>query len=131
MMGLLHVNSAHSFDGSVQAVCDFILSDNHSRVRGKLIVDHSPIIHRLRLSMLSRKFSRDEIGRRGAEIYQSKLRQALEPSCLGQFVAIDVESGAYEVADEADEASRRLWARSPEAQILIERVGHKAAFHAY
>ncbi len=42
-----------------------------------------------------------------------------------------VDSGEYEVADEAAEASDQLWARLPEAQILIERVGHRAAFHAY
>jgi len=55
----------------------------------------------------------------------------MEPCCDGQFVAIDVQSGEYEVAAEAEEASGRLWARCPQAQILIERVGHRAAFHAY
>jgi hypothetical protein len=81
--------------------------------------------------MTVRKLDRDEIGRRGSHIYQSKLRSILEPKCSGQFVAIDVESEEYEVADEADEASNLLWERIPNAQILIERVGHRAAFHAY
>ncbi len=77
--------------------------------------------------MAARRLDRDEIGRRGSEIYRSKLRAVLEPNCDGKFVAIDVESEEYEV----DEASDRLWERMPDAQILIERVGHRAAFHAY
>lgn len=81
--------------------------------------------------MAVRRLDRDEIGRRGSEIYRSKLRAVLERDCDGKFVAIDVESEEYEVADEADEASDRLWERMPDAQILIERVGHRAAFHAY
>ena len=80
---------------------------------------------------MNRTLERDEIGRLGSEIYRSQLRKILEPRCDGQFVAIDVQSGEYEVAPEAEEASDRLWARRPQAQILIERVGHRAAFHAY
>lgn len=82
-------------------------------------------------SMATRRLQRDEIGRRGNEIYQSKLRALLEPQFDGKFVAIDVESGEYELADEAGDASDLLWARLPDAQILIERVGHRAAFHAF
>ena len=73
--------------------------------------------------MKKRRLEREEIGRRGNEIYQSKLRAILEPQFTGKFVAIDVESGEYEVADEAGEASDLLWVRIPDAQILIERVG--------
>lgn len=72
--------------------------------------------------MADRELDRDEIGRRGSKIYSSKLREILEPHCVGQFVAIDIDSGEYEVADEAAEASDRLWARLPDAHILIERV---------
>ncbi len=81
--------------------------------------------------MVVRRLERDEIGHRGSQIYQTKLRTILEPQFDGKFVAIDVESEEYEVADEAGEASDRLWARLPDAQILIERVGHRAAFYAY
>lgn len=81
--------------------------------------------------MTVRRLEREEIGRRGTEIYQAKLRAILEPEFDGMFVAIDVESGNYEVADEAGDASDRLWAKVPDAQILVERIGHRAAFHAY
>ncbi len=69
-----------------------------------------------------------EIGVRGEAIYASQLRMILEPQHRGQFVAIDVESEDYEVADEAHEASDRLHQRRPSAQMLVERIGYPAAF---
>ena len=77
-----------------------------------------------------RRLARDEIGDRGAAIYASKLRPLLEPQCRGQFVAIDVETEDFEVASDADMASDRLWERRPDAQILVERIGYPAVFHA-
>jgi len=73
---------------------------------------------------------REEIGERGVQIYESRLRALLEPQFRGQFVAIDVESEDYEVANDAAVASNRLWARRPDAQVLIERIGFPAAFNA-
>ncbi len=80
--------------------------------------------------MSVRRLARDEIGDRGTAIYTSKLRPLLEPQCRGQFVAIDVETEDYEVASDADAASDRLWERRPDAQILVERIGYPAVFHA-
>ena len=36
----------------------------------------------------------------------------------------------YEVDCDADVTSDRLWERRPEAQILVERIGYPAVFHA-
>ena len=80
--------------------------------------------------MSVRRLAREEIGDRGSAIYISKLRPLLEPQCRGQFVAIDVETEDYEVASDADVASDRLWERRPDAQILVERIGYPAVFHA-
>ena len=80
--------------------------------------------------MSVRRLARDEIGNRGVAIYESKLRSILEPECRGQFVAIDVETEDYEVACDGVEASDRLSNRRPDAQILVERIGYPAAFHA-
>ena len=71
-----------------------------------------------------------EVGDRGVEVYASKLRQLLEPKYHGQFVAIDVDTEDYEVANEAHEASDRLRQRHPTAQVLVERIGYPAAFFA-
>ena len=80
--------------------------------------------------MSVRRLDRDEIGDRGAAIYASKLRPILEPHCHGQFVAIDVETEDYEIGTDPDVASDRLWERRPAAQILVERIGYPAVFHA-
>lgn len=76
------------------------------------------------------KLPRQEIGQRGDEIYATVLRDILEPRCNGQFVAIDVESQDYKVADEAMDASDRLRQRHPDAQVLVTRVGFPSAFIA-
>lgn len=75
-----------------------------------------------------RRLSRETIGQRGVEIYESKLRSVLDPAFRGSFVAIDVETEDYEVADDAAEAENRLWTRHPDAQVLVERIGYPAAF---
>lgn len=69
-----------------------------------------------------------EIGERGAAIYAAKLRPILEPHSHGQFVAIDIESEDYAVANEASDASDQLRLRHPSALILVERIGYPAAF---
>ena len=78
--------------------------------------------------MPTRRLSRDEIGQRGSSIYQNRLREQFESSACGKFLAIDVETEDFELAEEAAD---RLWARIPDAQIFVERVGFAAAFHAY
>ena len=80
--------------------------------------------------MSVRRLAREEIGDRGSAIYASKLRPLLEPQHCGEFVAIDVETEDYEVSIDPDVASDRLWERRPEAQILVERIGYPAVFHA-
>lgn len=80
--------------------------------------------------MATRRLPRDEIGKRGSEIYEQHLRPTLLTSALDQFVAIDVETAEYEVADEAHLAGDRLRKRLPNAQVFIARVGHRAAFIA-
>ena len=71
-----------------------------------------------------------EISERGKTIYRSQLKASLEPAHRGQFVAIDVETEEYEVADETIDAMDRLLERIPEAQIWVERIGYPVAFHA-
>lgn len=81
--------------------------------------------------MSIRRLSREAIGERGLSIYQAKLRHQLDPSAHGKFVAIDVETEEYELAEEAADAADKLWAKCPDAQVYVERIGHAAAFHAY
>jgi hypothetical protein len=75
-----------------------------------------------------RKYSTEEQGRRGEEMYQQKVRPLVEAGNRGKIVAIDVDSGAFEVDDDIKAATRRLFARFPDAQIHFIRIGYPAVY---
>jgi hypothetical protein len=61
------------------------------------------------------RYSKEEFARRGDEIYESQVRQQVEEGNHGRIVAIDIETGAFEVADEILTATDRLFERIPDA----------------
>jgi hypothetical protein len=70
---------------------------------------------------------RDEIARLGKEIYERDIRPQVEADHFGEYVAIDVETGDWAVADGEIAALDRLRALRPEAiDVLMERVGYRA-----
>ncbi|MBI5368094.1 MAG: hypothetical protein HZA54_13725 [Planctomycetes bacterium] len=71
------------------------------------------------------RYGKDEFAQRGDGIYQSEILPKLAAGSAGKFVAIDVESGAYEVDPDELAASDRLLARIPGAQIWLRRVGSR------
>jgi hypothetical protein len=71
------------------------------------------------------RFSKQEHARRGTAIYEQQVRPQVEAGNQGKIVAIDVETGAFEVADDTLTASNRLLARCPDAQIWCVRVGRR------
>lgn len=62
----------------------------------------------------------------GDETYENQVRSQVEEGNHGEFVAIDIETGAFEVADEILTATNRLFERLPDAQPWIVRIGHRA-----
>jgi hypothetical protein len=44
-------------------------------------------------------------------------------------MAIDIATGAFEVADDIVTASEHLLARLPDAQTWFIRIGHQAVYH--
>ena len=72
------------------------------------------------------RYSKEEFARRGDEFYETQVRQHVETGNYGKIVAIDIETGAFEVADEILTATDRLFARLPDAQPWIVRIGHRA-----
>jgi hypothetical protein len=50
----------------------------------------------------------------------------VEAGNQGKIVAIDVDTGAFEVAEDTLTAADRLLARRPDAQIWSVRIGHRA-----
>jgi hypothetical protein len=54
------------------------------------------------------RYSKEEFAQRGDEIYESQIRSQVEEGNHGKIVAIDIETGAFEVADDVVTASDRL-----------------------
>jgi len=75
------------------------------------------------------RYSKEEFARRGDAIYEDKLRSTLEKGNEGKFVAIDIETGVYEVDGDELVASDRLLSRVPNAQIWLRRIGSRYARH--
>jgi hypothetical protein len=75
------------------------------------------------------RYSKEEFARRGDAIYEGELRHILENGNEGKFVAIDIETRAYEVDGDELAASDRLLARVPNAQIWLRRIGSRYARH--
>jgi hypothetical protein len=74
------------------------------------------------------RYSKDEFARRGNEIYESQVRSQVEEGNYGKIVAINIETGSFEVADTPMEAVDRLYEREPDAQPWVIRIGHRAVF---
>ena len=71
------------------------------------------------------RYSKQEHARRGGAIYEQEVRSQVEADNRGKIVAIDVDSGTFELADDTLTASERLLSRRPEAQIWCVRIGHR------
>ena len=71
------------------------------------------------------RYSKEEFARRGDEIYETQVRQQVEEGDHGKIVAIDIETGAFEVDASEIAACDRLESRYPDAQIWIVRVGSR------
>ncbi len=69
----------------------------------------------------------EEIVQLGKEIYERDIRQQVESNHFGEYVAIDVETGDWAVADNESDAAERLRTVRPGAiDVLMERVGYRA-----
>ena len=71
------------------------------------------------------RHSKEEFARRGNEIYEAQVRSKVEEGNHGKIVAIDIETGAFELAKNTMTASDRLLEQYPDAQIWCIRIGHK------
>lgn len=69
-----------------------------------------------------------DIGVVAREIYEQSIRAQVEPQHVGRMLAVDVDSGDYEVDQLAHVASERLRARRPNANVFIMRVGFPTAY---
>ncbi len=73
------------------------------------------------------RYDREEYASRGDAIYDREIEPTLEPGLEGMFIAIDIDSGDFEIDANELAASDRLRSRRPEAQIWLRRVGSRYA----
>jgi len=79
--------------------------------------------------MLHPKISKEEIARRGKDIYEARIRTQVETvDNIGKLVSIDIETGEYEMGEDLVITSRRLHFIHADAAIWTERIGFNAVY---
>lgn len=72
------------------------------------------------------RYSADETVQRAEDLYQQRLRPQVEAEHRGRYIAIDVETGEYEVGDDYHAAAHTILERKPDAAIGVLRIGYPA-----
>ena len=75
------------------------------------------------MSTTKRRYSKQEVADRGDSIYESQIRPHLKPEDDGKFIAIDIETGNYEIDSSEFDALQRIHARIPGSQPWLIRIG--------
>jgi hypothetical protein len=75
------------------------------------------------MALRQRRYPKEEIARRGSEIYSRDVQPQVEADNNGKFVAIDIETAAWEMDSDELAACDRLIARIPDCQTWLVRVG--------
>ncbi|MBD2498755.1 hypothetical protein [Nostoc sp. FACHB-280] len=71
------------------------------------------------------RYSKEEFAQRGDYIYETQIKPQLEAGNDGKIVAIDIETGDFEIDKSEIVACDRLETRHPDAQIWIVRIGSR------
>jgi hypothetical protein len=74
------------------------------------------------MASTKRRYSKEEFARRGDALVESKVRPNLTAADKDKFVAIDIETGEYELDKDEMKAADRLRKRVPDAQIWLVHV---------
>jgi hypothetical protein len=82
------------------------------------------------MAHVHRRYTKEEIARRGDEILERDVQPRLKPEDNGKFVAIDIETGDYEMSSDELTACDRLRERVPQAQTWLVKVGSRSV-HRY
>ena len=70
-------------------------------------------------------YSKEEFAQLGDTLYETQIRAQVEEGNNGKLVAIDLETGDFEVDTSEIAACDRLEARHPDAQIWMVRIGSR------
>ena len=79
------------------------------------------------MTEVSPKYSKEDAARRGQDFFDRDIRSKVATEGADKFVAIDIETGDFELGVEELSTVDRLRARRPDAQVWTRRVGSKYA----
>jgi hypothetical protein len=97
-------------------------------VRGKYAKPYTAGTNRRKaMATTGPRYSKEEFARRGDAIYERDIRPSVSAANEDDFVAIDIETGAYEIDADELTVSDRLLARLPGAQVWLRRVSSRYA----
>ena len=77
------------------------------------------------MALTRRRYGKEEFARRGDAIYENDVLPHLKAEDAGKFVAVDIESGAFEIDDNELGACDKLDARIPDSQTWLVRIGSR------
>lgn len=69
--------------------------------------------------------SPDEVAAQG-EAWYEKLKSQLEPENFGRYLAVNIQTGDYEIGDDFILPTERLLSREPNAELYALRIGYRA-----
>jgi hypothetical protein len=75
------------------------------------------------------RYSKEEFAQRGNEIYETQIRSQVEAENHGKIVVIDIDTAAYEIAEDSLTAAKQLLKCYPDAQIYGLRIGHRGIYN--
>jgi hypothetical protein len=75
------------------------------------------------MASVERRYPKEEFARRGDELFDRVVRPGLAPVDNGKYVALDIDTGEFEIDADQLAAIHRLHARLPQAQVWLVRVG--------
>jgi hypothetical protein len=73
------------------------------------------------------EYTKEEIARRGREIYERDIRSEVERDHDGRFLVVDITTGHYEIADDELTAFGKAEETNPVGSFVGLRVGRRAA----
>ena len=71
---------------------------------------------------------REAIAQRGQALYEQQIQAQVEAEHSGEFLVLDVDTGAYEIDRNELDALRRARANKPDASLYLLRIGSPAAY---
>lgn len=74
------------------------------------------------------RYSSSEIAERGQALYDRAIRDRLDASTRGKFLALDIDTGDYEIDADERSALKRALAKHPDAALYLLRIGHSTAY---